>query len=133
MNDLADLGPNMAHMNQKPENPFRPGDRVTSGGDNDSTAVVVEVLPPEMNVELYGQELDREAVRVAFPSALDEGSGDWRDLEPALWSSYCDDQDIKIYIYKHTNLEFFRVTHWVSGLVVKTFLYSLIFTKLLFD
>lgn len=106
MNDLADLGPNTAHMNQKPENPFRPGDRVAPHGDGDSTAVVVEVLPPETNVELYGQELDGEAVRVAFPSALDEGPGDWRDIEAALWSSYCDDQDIKLYTYKHTNLEF---------------------------
>ena len=29
MNDLADLGPNTAHLNQTPDNPFRPGDRVT--------------------------------------------------------------------------------------------------------
>lgn len=106
MNDLADLGPNTAHLNQTPDNPFRPGDRVTPSGDGDSTAVVVEVLPPETTVELYGQELDGEAVRVAFPSALDDGPGEWRDIDPALWSSYCDDQDIKLYTYKQANLEF---------------------------
>ena len=106
MNDLADLGPNTAHLNQTPDNPFRPGDRVTPSGDSDSTAVVVEVLPPETTVELYGQELDGEAVRVAFPSALDDGPGEWRDIDPALWSSYCDDQDIKLYTYKQANLEF---------------------------
>lgn len=27
MNELLDLGPNTAHMDQKPENPFQPGDR----------------------------------------------------------------------------------------------------------
>lgn len=47
-----------------------------------------------------------EAVRVAFPSTLDSGPGDWRDIDSALLSSYCDDQDIKLYNYKHTNLEF---------------------------
>lgn len=107
MNDLADLGPNTAHMNQKPDNPFEPGDRVTRNDDEDaSVAVVVEVLPPETNIELYGQELDGEAVRVAFPSSLDEGPGEWRDIDEALLSSYCDDQDIKLYTYKHSNLTF---------------------------
>jgi hypothetical protein len=105
MNDLADLGPNTANMNQKPDNPFEPGDRVVKKGDEDpSVAVVVEVLPPETQVELYGQELDGEAVRVAFPSSLDEGPGEWRDIDKALLSSYCDDQDIKLYTYKHSNL-----------------------------
>jgi hypothetical protein len=107
MNDLADLGPNTAHMNQKPENPFAPGDRVVRKDDDDaSVAVVVEVLPPETQVELYGHELDGEAVRVAFPASLDEGPGDWRDIDAALLSSYCDDQDIKRYTYNHENLTF---------------------------
>lgn len=107
MNDLQDLGPNTAHMNQKPENPFSPGDRVVRKDDGDaSEAIVVEVLPPETQVELYGQELEGEGVRVAFPSSLEEGPGDWKDINPALYSSYCDDQDIKLYTYKHTNLTF---------------------------
>jgi hypothetical protein len=107
MNELMDLGPNTAHMNQKPQNPFSPGDRVVKPDDEDaSTAVVVEVLPPEKEVGIYGQSMDGEAVRVAFPSTLDYGPSDWRDIEPALLSSYCDDQDIKLYTYKHTNLDF---------------------------
>jgi hypothetical protein len=107
MNELMDLGPNTAHMNQKPQNPFSPGDRVIKAGDEDaSVAVVVEVLPPEKDVGVYGQSMDGEAVCVAFPSSLDDGPGDWRDIDPALLSSYCDDQDIKLYTYKHTNLEF---------------------------
>lgn len=106
MNELIDLGPNTAHMNQKPQNPFVPGDRVTRAGDNDdSVAVVVDVLPPEEKVDVYGQEMDDEAVRVAFPSSFDDGPGDWRDIHPALFASYCDDQDIKLYDYKHTNLQ----------------------------
>lgn len=106
MNDLADLGPNTANMNQKPENPFKPGDRVIKKGDDSSVAVVVEVLPPETQVELYGQELEGEAVRVTYPEYLDQGPGEWRDIDEALLSSYCDDQDIKLYTFKHTNLEF---------------------------
>lgn len=107
MNELIDLGPNTAHMNQKPENPFRPGDRVIKADDPDaSVAVVVEVLPPEKDVGVYGQTMDGEAVCVAFPSNLDQGPGDWRDIHPALYSSYCKDQSIKLYTYKHTNLDF---------------------------
>lgn len=107
MNELLDLGPNTAHMNQTPENPFSPRDRVTRKGDEDSSeAVVVEILSPESQIELYGQEFDGEAVRVAFPSSLDEGPGDWKEIHPALWSSYCDDQDIKLYTYKHSNPKF---------------------------
>jgi hypothetical protein len=107
MNDLVDLGPNTAHMNQTPENPFQPGDRVKRKGKEDgSTSVVVEVLPPETQIEMYGNEFEGEAVRVAFPSALDEGAGDWQGIDTALLSSYCDDQGVKLYTYKHTNLEF---------------------------
>ncbi len=48
MNDLQDLGPNTANMNQTPENPFQPGDRVQKCDDEDaSVGVVIEVLPPE--------------------------------------------------------------------------------------
>jgi hypothetical protein len=107
MNELMDLGPNTAHMNQKPQNPFAPGDRVVKSGDEDaSVAVVVEVLPPEKDVGVYGQSMEGVAVRVAFPSSLDKGPGDWRTIDPALLASYCDDQDIKLYNFKHTNLEF---------------------------
>lgn len=106
MNGLQDLGLNTAHMNQQPENPFSPCDRVIKRGDRDvSTAIVVEVLPSETKVELYGQELDGEAVRVVFPSALDEGAGDWKGISDALLSSYCDDQEIKICTYKYENIK----------------------------
>ncbi|NGM67988.1 hypothetical protein G6M89_02985 [Natronolimnobius sp. AArcel1] len=107
MNELHDLGPNTAHLNQKPENPFSPGERVIKRGDNDpSVAVVVEVLPPEKNTTAYGQEMDGEAVNVTFPNLLDEGPGNWREIHPAKLASYCDDQNIKLYTYKHTNLEY---------------------------
>ncbi|MXR19231.1 hypothetical protein [Halobacterium bonnevillei] len=107
MNELHDLGPNTAHLNQKPENPFKPGDRVVKAEDEDaSVAVVVEILPPEKNATLYGQELEVETVSVAFPSALDDGPGDWRTIHPAKLSSYCADQDIKLYSYKQENLRY---------------------------
>lgn len=107
MNELMDLGPNTAHMNQKPQNPFSPGDRVVKSDDEEaSVAVVVEVLPPEKEAGVYGQSIDGEAVRVAFPSTLDGGSGEWRDVDAALLSSYCDDQGVKLYTYEHTNLDF---------------------------
>lgn len=106
MNSLLDLGPNTAYMNQKPENPFSPGDLVKKKSDSEnSRAIVVEVLPPETQVELYGQEIQGEAVRVAFPNSLEDGPGDWREIDPALLSSYCDDQDVKVYTFKHTNLQ----------------------------
>jgi hypothetical protein len=106
MNELHDLGPNTAHLNQKPENPFTPGDRVVKASDEDaSVAVVVEVLPPEKNTTAFGQTMDGEAVNVAFPEMLDDGPGDWRTISPAKLASYCDDQDIKLYTYKHTNLD----------------------------
>lgn len=107
MNELNDLGPNTAFLNQKPENPFSPGDRVVKKGESDpTTAVVTEVLPPETQVELYGQEIEGEVVRVAFPDSLAEGAGDWEGIPDALLASYCDDQEIKVYSYKHENLEF---------------------------
>ncbi|SFR97215.1 hypothetical protein SAMN05216559_1811 [Halomicrobium zhouii] len=107
MNELIDLGPNTAHMNQKPENPFSPGDRVMKAGDDDpSVGVVVEVMPPEKNIGAYGQSIDGEAVKVAFPSALDNGPAEWREYHPAILASYCDDQDIKLWTYKHENLAF---------------------------
>ena len=105
MNDLVNLGPNTAHLNQTPENPFEPGDRVATDGDGD-VGIVVEVLPPETQVELYGQEIDGEVVQVTFPDLLDEGPGNWRTFHPALLASYCDDQNINVYSYKQTNLEF---------------------------
>lgn len=123
MNDLQDLGPNTANMNQTPENPFQPGDRVRKSGEDRADAsvgVVIEVLPPETQVELYGQELDGEAVRVAFPSALDAGPGDWRDISAALLSSYCADQEIDLYTYKHENLQFAENPYVVGDYVVKS-------------
>lgn len=107
MNELHDLGPNTAHLNQKPENPFSPGDRVVKkGADDHAVAVVVEVLPPEKNTTAYGQQMDGEAVNVTFPSQLHDGAGNWREIHPAKLASYCDDQDIKLYTYKHTNLDY---------------------------
>ncbi len=106
MNELHNLGPNTAHLNQKPQNPFSPGDRVVKKGDDDaSVAVVIEVLLPENNVNVYGQTMDGEAVSVAFPDMLDAGPANWREIHPAKLASYCDDQDIRLYTYKHTNLE----------------------------
>ncbi|SEW01111.1 hypothetical protein [Halobacterium jilantaiense] len=120
MNELHDLGPNTAHLNQKPENPFQPGDRVIKATDEDSSVgVVVEVLPPEENATLYGQELEGEAVRVAFPSTLDEGPGDWRTIHPAKLASYCVDQEIHLYDYKHTNLEYADQPFTVGDYVIK--------------
>lgn len=120
MNELMDLGPNTAFMNQKPENPFAPGDRViNAGADDASVAVVVDLVPPEQEVGVYGQQMDGEAVRVAFPASLDAGPGDWRDIHPALYASYCDDQDIKLYDYKHTNLEVAANPYVPGDLVVK--------------
>lgn len=121
MNELMDLGPNTAHMNQKPQNPFSPGDRVINAEDDDaSVAVVVEIPPPEKEVGIYGQTFEDEAVNVAFPSTLDMGPGDWRDIDPALLSSYCDDQDVNLYSYKHTNLEFPDNPYVPGDRVVKT-------------
>jgi len=120
MNELLDLGPNTAHMNQRPENPFEPGDRVVKN-DGSSTApgVVIEVLPPEKQLNVHGQEFEGEGVRVAFAEPLNAGPGDWRDIHPAKLASYCDDQDIKLYTYKHTNLEYADNPYIVGDRVVK--------------
>jgi len=121
MNEFHELGPNTAHMNQKPQNPFSPGDRVVKAGDTDaSVAVVIELLPPEKDVSLYGQSMDGEAVRVAFPNMLDEGPSDWRTIHPAKLASYCVDQDIKLYTYKHTNLAFADNPYVPGDYVFKT-------------
>ncbi|MDL0129921.1 hypothetical protein PNP59_03080 [Halobacterium salinarum] len=120
MNELHDLGPNTAHLNQKPENPFQPGDRVVKAADEDaSVGVVVEVLPPEEHATLFGQEVEGEAVRVAFPETLDEGPGDWREIHPAKLASYCVDQDIQLYDYKHTSLEFADQPFTIGDYVIK--------------
>jgi len=121
MNDLQDLGPNIENMNQKPENPFEPGDRVEKKGEEDPlVGVVVKVLPPETQIELYGQELDGEGVRVAFPGSLDEGPANWREFDRALLSSYCNDQDINIYTYRHDNLKFAENPFTVGDYVIKS-------------
>ena len=121
MNELIDLGPNTAHMNQKPENPFKPGDRVVKAGDEEpSVGIVVEVLPPEKNIGAYGQSINGEAVRVAFPSALDQGPADWRSHHPALLASICHDTDIKLWTYKHENLEFASNPYVPGDRVIKT-------------
>lgn len=107
MNSLPDLGPNTAHMNQTPDNPFEPGDRVVKASDDDaSMGVVIEVMPPENTSGAYGTEIDGEAVNVTFPDILDEGPGNWKSFDVAKLASYCDDQNIRTYTYKHTNLEF---------------------------
>lgn len=121
MNELIDLGPNTAHMNQKPENPFQPGDRVVKAGDDDqSVGVVIEVLPPEKNTGAFGQEMDGEAVSVAYPSSLDEGPADWREYHPAILASYCVDTDIKLWTFKHQNLEFATNPYVPGDYVFKT-------------
>jgi hypothetical protein len=107
MNELIDLGPNTAHMNQRPSSPFVPGDRVVKKADDEpSVGVVIDVLPPEHEASIMGQTMEGEAIQVTFPSILDEGPGDWRTIHPAKLASYCHDQAIKCYTYKHTNLEF---------------------------
>lgn len=107
MNELLDLGPNTAHMNERPENPFSPGDRVRKADEADGDlGVVVAVLPPEKGVELYGSAVEGEVVEVAYPSSLAQGAGDWRDIDPALLASYCDDQGVQVYSYRPENLAF---------------------------
>lgn len=121
MNELIDLGPNTAHMNQKPQNPFSPGDRVVKAeGDDASVGVVVEVLPPEKDVRVYRHRLDDEAVKVAYPSTLDAAAGDWRDTQAALLASYCHEQGIECYTFKHTNLDFAANPYVPGDRVVKT-------------
>ena len=106
MNELLDLGPNTAHMNQRPENPFEPGDRVVKqDGSNRSPGIVVEVLPPEDDGDVHGTTFEGEAINVAFAEPMNAGPGTWRDYHPAKLASYCHDQEIKLYTYKHTNLE----------------------------
>jgi hypothetical protein len=106
MNELIDLGPNTAHMNQRPSSPFTVGDRVLKRGEADDATpgVVIDVLPPEAEASIMGQTMDGEAIQVSFPAILDEGPGNWREIHPAKLASYCVDQDIRCYTYKHTNL-----------------------------
>ncbi|WP_254764125.1 hypothetical protein [Natrinema marinum] len=113
MNELIELGPSTAQMKQNPKNPFTPGDRVVKVEEEDSdTAVVIERLPPE--------KLSYEAVNVAFVPQLDEGPGDWRDIHPAKLASYCDDQNIRTYPYKYSNLELAKNPFEPGDRVVKT-------------
>jgi len=121
MNELQELGPNTAYMNQKPENPFKPGDRVIKASDEDaSVGVVIEVMPPEKNTGAFGQELDGEAVRIAFPSTLDKGPADWREYHPGILASYCVDTEIKLWTYKHENLEFADNPYVPGDRIIKT-------------
>ncbi|MFP4188309.1 MAG: hypothetical protein ACLFR5_02745 [Halobacteriales archaeon] len=120
MNELIDLGPNTAHMNQRPTNPFEPGDRVVKDdGSSRSPGIVVEVLPPEKSINVHGQQFEGEGVRVAFAEPMNAGPGAWRDYHPAKLASYCHDQDIKLYTYKHTNLEYAEHPFVVGDRVVK--------------
>jgi hypothetical protein len=106
MNELIDLGPNTAYMNQRPSSPFTPGDRVIKKADDDpSVGVVIDVLPPEHEANIMGQTMEGEAIQVTFPSILNEGPGDWRTIHPAKLASYCHDQHVRCYTYKHTNVE----------------------------
>jgi len=107
MNELIDLGPNTAHLNQIPENPFTPGDRVEKIEDHrGDPAVVIEVLPPETEASIYGNTMTEEGVNVAFQPHLDKGPGDWKTIDAGKLASYCDDQNIRMYTYKHSNLKF---------------------------
>jgi len=102
MNELAGLGPNTANMSQKPEHEFEPGDKVRPDKKaNSSGGIVVEVLPPDSMDSYKG-----EPVNVAFKNSLEQGPGDWKDIDAALLASYCDDQNIRCYTYSHYNLEF---------------------------
>jgi hypothetical protein len=121
MTELLDLGPDTAYLDQTPTNPFVPGDRVVKAGDEaGSVGVVVDALPPEQDVGVYGNTFDGEAVEVAYPSTLDGGPGDWRDVHPALLASYCDDQQITCYTFKHTNLAFAPNPYVAGDRVVHT-------------
>jgi hypothetical protein len=121
MNELIDLGPNTAHMNQRPSSPFVPGDRVIKEAEDDpSVGVVIDVLPPEHEANVMGQTMEGEAIQVTFPSRLDAGPGDWRTIHPAKLASYCDDQDIKCYTYKHTNLAAATNPYVPGDRVIKT-------------
>lgn len=91
-----------------------------SSDSEPSVGIVVEVLPPEQNTGAFGHEMDGEAVRVAFPSSLDEGPGAWRDYHPAILASYCDDQDIKLWTYEHENLAFAENPYVPGDEVIKT-------------
>lgn len=64
--------------------------------------------------------MDGEAVRVTFPRTLDEGSGAWRDYHPAILASYCDDQEIKLWTYKHENLAFAENPYVLGDQAIKT-------------
>ncbi len=120
MNELIDLGPNTAHMNQRPTNPFKPGDRVVKkDGSSREPGIVVEVLPPEKEGNIYGQTFEGEAINVAYAEPMNRGPGAWRDYHPAKLSSYCHDQDIKLYTYKHTNLEISENPFVIGDRVVK--------------
>jgi hypothetical protein len=121
MNELIDLGPNTAHMNQRPSSPFVPGDRVVKTADEDpSVGVVIDVLPPEHEASIMGQTMEGEAIQVTFPSILDEGPGDWRTIHSAKLASYCHDQEIRCYTYKHTNLELASNPYVVGDRVINT-------------
>ncbi|MDZ7688750.1 MAG: hypothetical protein U5J64_08535 [Halobacteriales archaeon] len=120
MNELIDLGPNTAHMNQRPTNPFEHGDRVVKNdGSSREPGIVVEVLPPEKEGNVHGQTFEGEAINVAYAEPMNCGPGDWRGYHPAKLASYCDDQDIKLYTYKHTNLEISENPFVVGDRLVK--------------
>jgi len=107
-------------MNQRPTNPFEPGDRVVKQDrSNRSPGIVVEVLPPEKDGNVHGTTFEGEAINVAFAEPMNAGPGSWRDYHPAKLASYCHDQDIKLYTYKHTNLEHAEHPYVVGDRVVK--------------
>ncbi|WP_353635556.1 hypothetical protein ABSL23_15655 (plasmid) [Halobacterium sp. NMX12-1] len=62
------------------------------------TEVTAVLFPPP--------QVNGEVVRVAFSNTLNEGLDDWRTIHLAKLSSYCVDQDSRLYDYKHTNLEY---------------------------
>jgi hypothetical protein len=58
-------------------------------------------------------------VSVVFLSTPREGPGNWREIHPAKLASYCDDQDVRLYTYKHTNLERAEQPFTVGDYVIK--------------
>lgn len=70
---------------------------------------------------VFGQIQDAPwRVRVAFSSTFDKGPADWREYHPGILASYCVDTDIKLWTYKHENLEFAGNPYVPGDRVIKT-------------
>jgi hypothetical protein len=92
MNQLLELGPTAAQMNQKAPSTFAIGDEVVpENSDAGAAAVIVDLLPRDLTE--FG------SVEIAFKSDLDDGPGDWREFHPAKLASYADDQNVRTWKY----------------------------------